>query len=262
LSILKKPVSRLVLTLALLSGTAVAAAETLTVAAAASMKPAFTDLIADFTSTRAEDRIEAVYGASGKFATQIANGAPFGMFLSADTEFPEKLAQQGHTAGKPRVYAIGQLVLWSRKKELATLALQDLPKAAINKFAIANPATAPYGERAREALQKAGAWNALQGRLVLGENISQTAQFVDSGAAEAGLIALSLVTGPELRGKGAYSLVAVDQHAPLEQAFVLLKTGKNNPLAAAFADYLLTPRAQAIMKRYGFSAPANSVGKP
>lgn len=232
-----------------------ARADTLNVAVAANLKAAFTELAADFQRAHPGDTVEANYGSSGKFAAQIANGAPFEMFFSADTDFPRRLAGQGLTAGEPRVYAVGHLVLWSRDTKTGRLPLKKLPAAIKGKFAIANPATAPYGVRAQEALQHEGVLEALQSRLVLGENITQTAQFIDTGAADAGLIALSQVLGPELRDKGAWTRIPDDWHQPLEQACVILKPGEGKPLPKAFADYMGTKPARKILARYGYDAP-------
>lgn len=233
----------------------VAHADTVTVAVAANMKFAFGELAAAFERVRPGDTVEVTYGSSGKLAAQIRNGAPFDLFFAADTTYPQALADQGLTAGAPRPYAVGHLVLWSRQAALGQLPLNQLPKAAIRKFAIANPGVAPYGLRAREALQKAGAWEALQPKLVLGESIAQTAQFIDTGAADAGIIALSLVLGPELAGQGTWTRIPDNTHAPLTQGYVILKRAEGNALAAAFAAYVASPAAQAILKRYGFDAP-------
>lgn len=230
-------------------------AETLNVAVAANMKFAFSELEADFERAHPGDNLDVTYGASGKFTTQISNGAPFDLFFSADTTYPQALADQGLTVGAPRPYAVGHLVLWSRQAALGKLPLKQLPTAAIRKFAIANPGVAPYGLRAREALQKAGAWEALQPKLVLGESIAQTAQFIDTGAADAGIIALSLVLGPELAGQGTWTRIPDNTHAPLTQGYVILKRAEGNALAAAFAAYVASPAAQAILKRYGFDVP-------
>lgn len=230
-------------------------AESITVAVASNMKPAFTDLIADYTATHPGDVIEVTYGSSGKLATQIANGAPFDLFFSADTVYPAALAKAGLTTGRQQVYAVGHLVLWSLTPQLGKLPLKILPGVVINKFAIANPATAPYGKRAQEALQHEGAWDALKDKLVLGDNISQTAQFVDTGAADAGIIALSLVMGPELKGKGTWTRIPEAWHQPLDQGFVVLKPAANKALAKDFAEYVKGKPAQLIMYRYGFDAP-------
>jgi molybdate transport system substrate-binding protein len=235
--------------------TATAGADTLNVAVAANLKAAFSELAADFQRVHPGDIVEPNFGSSGKFAAQIANGAPFEMFFSADTDFPRKLADQGLVAGEPRVYAIGHLVLWSLDRERGTLPLKQLPAAIKGKLAIANPATAPYGLRAQEALQHEGVLEALQPKLVLGENITQTAQFVDTGAADAGIIALAQVLGPELRDKGSWTRIPDDWHQPLEQAYAILKPGADKRLPKAFADYMATPPARAILERYGYDTP-------
>lgn len=230
-------------------------AETISVAVAANMKSAFTELEKDFERAHPGDSLEVTYGSSGKFAAQIANGAPFAMFFSADTVYPRELVGKGLTVGAARPYAVGHLVLWSLRPELGNLDLKQLPNAAIHKFAIANPATAPYGQRAREALQREGVWDAMQPKLVLGESIAQTAQFIDTGAADAGIVALSLVLGPELSGKGSWYRIPDKWHQPLEQSFVILKRAERSALTKAFADYMMTRPARSILKQYGFDAP-------
>lgn len=227
----------------------------LTVAAAADLKYAMAEVVQGFRAAHAGDDIELVYGSSGKFLTQIVNGAPFDMYFSADIEYPRKLEMMGLTASETRPYAFGRIVLWSLKSELGKLDLNVLPKSAVAKFAVANPQHAPYGRRAREALQHEGVWEAMRGKLVLGENIAHTAQFVDSGAADAGIVALSLVLSPVMQGKGAWTLIPAEWHAPLEQGFVITRRAADNPLARAFADYMATESARAVMRRYGFVLP-------
>lgn len=232
-----------------------AQAGTLRVAVTASMKSAFTALAADFGKANPGDTVTVTYGSSGKLVAQVANGAPFDLFFSADMTYPQALVAQGHAAGPVHPYAVGHLVLWSLQPGLAQLPLEKLADAPIRRFAIANPGVAPYGERAREALQRAGAWGALEPKLVLGENITQAAQFIDTGAADAGLIALSLVLGPELQGRGHWSRVPDDVHEPLLQGYVVLRRAQANPLAARLAAYLAGAPAQRILARYGFDAP-------
>lgn len=232
-----------------------ARSETLTIAAAADLKYAMAELVGVFRAARPGDRIEVIYGSSGKFFTQISNGAPFDLYFSADIAYPRELERKGLAAGRTRPYAFGRIVLWSLKPELARAPLKDLPRAAIRKFAIANPQHAPYGLRAREALQHQGVWEAMQARLVLGENIAHTAQFVDSGAADAGIVALSLVLSPTLQGRGAWTLIPAEWHAPLEQGYVITRRAAANRLAADFAGYMATEPARAVMRRYGFMLP-------
>ena len=235
-----------------------AKAEELTIAAAADLKFAMAEVVENFRVQHPADKIEVIYGSSGKFLTQIENGAPLDLYFSADIAYPRELESKGLVAGTAQPYAVGRIVLWSLKPELAKVTLQKLPQAAISKFAIANPLHAPYGKRAQEALQHAGVWEAMQAKLVLGENIAHTAQFVDSGAAEAGIVALSLVLSPALQGKGTWTLIPVDWHAPLEQGFIITQRAAKNPLAKQFADYITSESARAVMRRYGFVLPGEA----
>lgn len=228
----------------------------LTIAAAADLKYAMAEIADAFRASHPGDKVEVVYGSSGKFHTQVQNGAPFDLFFSADIAYPKELEKMGLAASVTKPYAFGRIVLWSPKPELAKLPLKSLPSSpAIRKFAIANPDHAPYGRRAQEALEHEGAWEAMKPKLVLGENIAHTAQFVDSGAAEAGIVALSLVKSPSLAGKGAWTLIPAEWHQPLEQGYVVTARAKNNPLAKAFAQYMEQPAARAVMRRYGFVLP-------
>lgn len=242
-------------TLAALALVTPAQAEKLTIAAAADLKFAMVELVDKFRLTRPGDQIEVIYGSSGKFFTQIQNGAPFDMYFSADIQYPRTLEKDGLAASKTRPYAVGRIVLWSLKPELAKTALKDLPKASIRKFAIANPLHAPYGARAEEALVHQGVWAAMEPKLVLGENIAHTAQFVDSGAADAGIVALALVMAPNMMGKGAWTLIPDTWHAPLEQGYVITQRAAANPLAKDFASYMTSEPARAVMRRYGFVLP-------
>ncbi len=230
-----------------------AAGADLRIAAASDLRYALDELLPGFRAAHPGRRIEVIYGASGKLATQIRHGAPFDVFLSADIAFPRALVDDGFAAGPVRRYGVGRLVLWSRDAALAATPLAELPRAAgLRPVARATPRHAPYGQRAAEALRHAGAWEPLQGRLVLGDNIAQAAQFVDSGAADAGLIALSIVLAPGLAGRGHWALIPAGWHAPLEQGHVITAHGAGKALAAAFVAHLDTPAAQALMRRYGF----------
>jgi molybdate transport system substrate-binding protein len=231
------------------------AAGTLTIAAAADLKFAMAEVVEQFRATHPSARVEVIYGSSGKFLTQITNGAPFDMYFSADIAYPRELERKGLTTGATRSYAIGRLVLWSLQPELANTPLQALPQSAIRKYAIANPQNAHYGRRAQEVLEPHGVWEAMRPKLVLGENIAHTAQFVDSGAAEAGIVALALVLSPTMTGKGTWTLIPAAWHAPLEQGYVITRRAAGNPLAATFADYMSSTPARAIMRRYGFTLP-------
>lgn len=247
--------SALVVVMSMLMGSAHAGGS-LRIAAAADLKYAMAEMVELFRASHPEDKVEVIYGSSGKFHAQIRNGAPFDLYFSADSAYPKDLHARGFTATEPRSYAVGRIVLWSLQPDLGRLPLRDLAsRTEIRKFAIANPLHAPYGVRAKEALQHEGVWDLLEPRLVLGENIAHAAQFVDSGAAAAGIVALSLVKSPALQGKGDWTLIPAQWHTPLEQAYVITARAKANELAAAFARFVETPPAREVMGRYGFTLP-------
>jgi molybdate transport system substrate-binding protein len=252
-------------TLALIAFLALAgqaqAGEKITVAAAADLKFAMDEMIAAFERANPGDRVDAVYGSSGKFRTQIEQGAPYDLYFSADIAYPRALAAAGFAATETRPYALGRLVLWSPVMDAGGMKLADLAAPGIKRIAIANPKHAPYGKRAEEALRAAGVWDKVAGKLVLGENIAQTAQFVQTGNAQVGLIALSLALNPELAGRGRYALIPENLHQPLEQGFIVTKRAEHNGLARRFVDYMGKPEARAVMVRYGFALPAGAADK-
>jgi len=230
----------------------------ITIAAAADLKFALEEIIVAFRQANPGEQIETVYGSSGKFHTQIRQGAPFDLFFSADIEYPRLLAKEGLSASSPKHYALGRIVLWSSSRDAGKLSLADLADPAIRKIAIANPKHAPYGRRAEEALRAAGVWDKVESRLVMGENIAQTAQYVQTGNADVGLIALSLALSKELAARGGYALVPDSLHRPLEQGFIITKRAAGNPLAKQFADYIGSAEARRIMARWGFTLPRDA----
>lgn len=246
-------------TLAMSAGPAWAQAAPPTVAAAANVKPAIEELAALFEQQPGGGRLRLVFGSSGNFVAQILQGAPFHLFVSADEATVFRLADAGRTEDRGRVYALGRLVLLAPKgsplqvdpelKDLAA-ALRD---GRVTKLAIANPEHAPYGQRAREALQHAGLWELAQPKLVVAENVSQAVQFAMSGSAQGGFVAYSLAQVPAVAQIGRYALVPASFHAPLTQRMALIKGAP--PLARAFHDFLLTPAAQAVWQRHGFAPP-------
>jgi molybdate transport system substrate-binding protein len=240
----------------LLAYSAVGYAAPLTVAMAANVKYAFDDLAAEF---KKETGIEAqgVFGSSGKIISQVKNGAPFDVFLSADTEFAEALFKDGLAVEKPRVYVYGVLVLWTTKDFDLSKGLPLLADAAVQKIAIANPKLAPYGRAAMQAVEHAKLNALVEPKLVYGESISQTVQFVDSGAADIGFVAKSLVVAPELAGKGKWVDVPRDSYEPIAQAVVVLKHGSDTQSGNAhkFVDFLFTPKARAIFEKFGYVLP-------
>jgi molybdate transport system substrate-binding protein len=248
----------ILLLLAIAFTPATLAAQKITIAAASDLKSCLDEVAANFRKAHAGDEIEVVYGSSGKFKTQIEQGAPFDLFFSADIAFPRDLLKANLAVGEVHPYATGRLVLWSKTIDATTLKVADLTRADIQKIAIANPQHAPYGERAEEALRAGGIWEQVESKLVFGENIAQTAQFAESGNAQVGMIALSLVLGPEMAGKGSYNLVPDSLHQPLEQGFVITKRAADNRLARAFADYMGSQQTRAVMVRYGFALPGEA----
>ena len=229
-------------------------ADTIVVAAAADLKFCLDEIVADFERAEPGAKIEVVYGSSGNFSTQIEQDAPFDLFFSADSAYPEKLAR----AGKVREvtpYAVGRIVLWSATRDARRMTLADLAKPDVRRIAIANPQHAPYGQRAQQALTAAGVWYAVKDKIVYGENIAQTATFAETGNADVGIIALSLARNPALAAKGGYAEIPADLHAPLRQAFALTARGADKPLARRFAAYVQAPAARSVMARYGFALP-------
>ncbi|HET6256923.1 MAG TPA: molybdate ABC transporter substrate-binding protein [Puia sp.] len=226
------------------------------VAAAADLKFAMDSLVAAFSKKNPDIDVRVVYGSSGNFFQQIGNGAPFDMFFSADIDYPKQLKAKNLTASDIHLYGIGQLVLWSKTLDPNLDKMNTLLLPSVKKIAIANPAHAPYGGRAAEALQYYRLYDRIKDKLVMGENIAQTAQYAQSGAADVGIIALSLALSPAMQQSGGkWWLIPADSHRPLEQGFVLLPHAKDNKGAAQLMNYITTSEAKDILKSFGFSQP-------
>jgi len=221
------------------------------VAAAADLKFAMDSLVKAF-STGNDISIKLVYGSSGNFYEQISNDAPFDIFFSADLGYPQKLEQQHKTLTPIKPYGTGQLVLWSKKLDPSKEGMNTLLLPSVTHIAIANPAHAPYGQRAEESLKHYQLYDKVRGKLVIGENISQTAQFASTGAADVGIIALSLALSPQLQKEGKYWLIPPATHQPLQQGFVLLQHAKDNEGAKKFAAFIESAGAKNILKHFGF----------
>jgi molybdate transport system substrate-binding protein len=233
-----------------------ASAAPLTVAVAANVKYAFDDLAAEFKKDTGIE-VQGVFGSSGKIAAQVKSGAPFDVFLSADTDTPETLFKEGWAIAKPRVYANGVLVLWTTKDIDLSKGLPLLAEAGVQKVAIPNPKLAPYGRAAIQALESAKLKAAVEPKLVYGESIAQAAQFVESGAADIGFNAKSIMLSPEMAGKGKWVEVQKGSYEPIAQAVVILKHGAETQSEASrkFVDFLFTPKARAIFEKYGYLLP-------
>lgn len=229
-------------------------AQKITVAVAANMQYAMEALIKEFKKTD-NTKIEVVLGASGKLTQQIMQSAPFDIFISADTSFPQKLADAGFAAQPPKVYAQGLLVLWTAKNNVQPKAdLKILLNETIQHIAIANPKTAPYGAAAEFILKKYGLYNQVSSKLVTGESISQTSQFIATQAADIGFTAKSIVISDEMKGKGKWIELNPKDYPPINQAAVLLKYAQENNAATAnkFYNFLFSPQAKAIYKNFGY----------
>lgn len=233
-------------------------AQPLRVAAAASLQGVLDEAAAAFERAHPGTKVELSYGASGSLAAQIQQGAPFDLFLAADLVYPAKAAENGHGRGAVFPYATGRLALWVRKDlglDPAREGLALLRDARIAHIALANPKLAPYGAAAEAALRSAGLWDTLQAKLVFGGNIAQAAQYLQTGAAEAGFIAASEARHQDLQAAGAAWTVPGSLHPPLTQGGLLLTNGSAPAAAEAFAAFLRSAEGQALFARAGFGAP-------
>jgi molybdate transport system substrate-binding protein len=235
----------------------VAAAEELTIAAASDLNFAFKDIVAEYEKTSGH-HVKLSLGSSGNFYAQIQNGAPFDLYFSADIGYPKKLEEAGLTVpGSLYRYAIGRIVIWTGHESNINVAkgFDALREPNIKKIAIANPKHAPYGRAAVAAMEHFNVYGQVKDRLVFGENISQAAQFVESGACDIGVIALSLALAPTMKTRGAYWEVPESAHPPLEQGAAILKSSKHQDAAKQFIEFLQGVKGQEIMTRYGFTLP-------
>jgi molybdate transport system substrate-binding protein len=243
----------------LLSGTLAlpGLARDLRVAAATDLTYCIKDLDAAFKTANPDIDVLVTTGASGKLAAQIQNGAPFEVFLSADLAYPRKLADAGLADRNSLFpYATGQIALWIIEPTLnVAKGLSLLTDPGIAKVGIANPAVAPYGRAARAALEKEAVWNAVRPKLVMSDDIYQTAQLVQAGSADAGIVALSLLKAPAMKDVGKYWLIPTGNYAPIEQAAVLTSKGKDNPDAQRYMAFLRSPEAQGIFEKCGYLPP-------
>ena len=242
--------------LALLSTTVLAHAEPLTVAIAANLKYVFDDLATEF---KKETGIEtqSVLNASGKIATQVRNGAPFDVFMSADMEFPEGLYKEGYAVTPPKPYVYGLLVLWTQKDVDLAKGVAGLADASVGKVAIANPKVAPFGKQALKALDYYKVRGSVEPKLVYGESITQVSQYVDTKAADVGFSAKSIVVAPETAGKGKWVEVPAESYDPIAQGVVILKHGSetNGEAARKFYGFVLSEKARAIFAKNGYKLP-------
>jgi molybdate transport system substrate-binding protein len=230
----------------------------LSVAAAANLVYALNALNAEFMRANPDVAVRCTTGASGSLVAQITHGAPYDILLSADRGFPKALINAGQADAKSlTVFAVGRLVLWTTRPGVD---IADIGAAVrsplIRRLAVANVDAAPYGKAAEEALKALGAWDEARAKMVVGENISQTAQFVETGNADAGFVALSIVLSPSLRGRGRWTEVPAALHEALEQCAVITTRGAANPAAPRYVAFLRGAAARKILDAFGYGMPS------
>jgi molybdate transport system substrate-binding protein len=246
----------------LTSGTAASpgdgAAREISVGAAADLSIVMPEIAQAYERTSGV-AVKLSFAASGALTQQIENGAPFDVFFSADMDYPKQLIADGKADGSTLYrYAVGQLVLWAQASsplDLEAKGMDVLLDPSVQKIAIANPQHAPYGRAAVAALKHYGLYEKVTDRLVLGENIAQTAQFVESGNAQVGFVALAHASAPAMKGKGKYWKLPADAYPALDQGAVVISHSPHAQDAEAFLKYMKTPEALAVLRNYGFTAP-------
>jgi molybdate transport system substrate-binding protein len=229
------------------------------VAAAADLRFAMDNLIEDFHEAQPEIEVKVSFGSSGNFYAQLRNRAPFDIYFSADASYPRQLQEEGIIRkGSFFLYAVGQIVVWAPKSsalDIENRGIHALQDPGIRHIAIANPKHAPYGRAAEAALRSLGLYDKVQGKLVFGENVAQTLQFVQTGAADVGIVALALALAPQLRETGKYWQVPLDAYPRMEQGGGILAYAANPDGAEEFRQFVLSARGQDILHRYGFFLP-------
>lgn len=255
--ITKKSLFSILMALMLLAFGTAKAQQKITIVAAANLKIALDSINTVFKKHNPTIDSQITYGASGKLFEQISNGAPFDLFFSADMDYPNQLKEKKLSTSEIKMYAIGKLAIWSKKTDPNKRKINSLFDANVRKIAIGNPATAPYGEKAVESLKFFKVYDKVKSKLVFGENITQAAQFVTTGAADIGIIALSLVLTPNMQKEGGkYYIIPQKSHSVLEQGCVLLKHAQGNANAVKFYNFISSKKAIAILKYYGYDTKA------
>jgi molybdate transport system substrate-binding protein len=231
------------------------------VAAASDLKFAFNEVVNEFKKRHPEIQVDTTFGSSGNFFAQLSNKAPFDIFLSADIEYPDKLIEQGDGLKESRFfYAVGHIGIWVLNEstlELEKNGIAVLSNPGVKKIATANPRFAPYGRAAEAALKHFQIYDSIRNKLVFGENIAQTAQFVESGAADVGIISASLAASSQLRDKGRFWLMSTDSYPALVQGGVIVSWAKDREACDRLRLFITSTDGQAILKKYGFARPAN-----
>lgn len=243
----------LFITLAILLSVLNASAQKVNVAAAANLRYVLEEIKTAYVKQNPKAKVTLTFGSSGTLVQQISNGANFDFFMAADDEFPLKLKEKGLTTGSINVYAYGKLALYSTTLPVDKTGLEVLKNSGVKKIAIANPETAPYGERSVELLKSLKLYDDLKSKIVIAENISAAAQYAFTGNTELGFVALSLALAPEMNGKGSYYIVPQKLYKPIAQACVLIKKSTVNTEAAKFRRFVLSPVNKAIWEKYGYT---------
>ncbi len=226
--------------------------QTVKVAAAANLRFVFDEIKSTYIQANPKSSVSAIFGSSGALLQQILNGAEFDVFMAADNSFPVKLKDQGAASGEMKVYARGKLVLWSNTLDVSK-GLDFLTDPSVKRIAVAKPELAPYGDRAIVCLKQAGLFEKVKDKIIYADNISQTAQFAQTGNAEVAFLALSLTLTPDM--KGSVYLIDPKMYKPVEQAMILVKGWKVNPEAAKFMKFVLSPQSKLIFEKYGYIVP-------
>lgn len=229
-----------------------ASAQKVNVAAAANLRYVLEEIKTAYVKKYPKAKVNLTFGASGTLVQQISNGANFDFFMAADNEFPVKLKAKGLTTGAISTYAFGKLVLYSTTLPVDKKGLEILKDPSVKKIAVANPATAPYGDRAMELLKNLKLTETLKDKVVIAENISAAAQFAFTGNTELGFIALSLALAPDMDGKGNYYLIPASMYKPIEQSCVLIKTAQVNTEAARFRNFVLSAETKVFWDKWGY----------
>jgi molybdate transport system substrate-binding protein len=235
------------------------APRTLAVAAAADLQFAMAELVTQFLAQHPDILVAATYGSSGNFYAQLSQRAPFDLFFSADAVFPARLTADGLTvANSEFVYGVGRLVVWVPRGsplDVERLGLTALTQSAVRRIAIANPKHAPYGRAAEAAMRALGVYDRVRAKLVFGDNVAQAAQFVQTGAADVGILALSLAMAPPMREAGVYWEIPATAYPSMVQAAVILRSTRQPEAAQQFCDFVRSAAGQSSLARYGFTRP-------
>lgn len=243
---------RLFILLAALVLTFSAGAQAIKVAAAANLRFALEEIKSAYLKANPNDQIEITFGSSGALTQQILNGAGFDVFLAADKKYPEKVKAEGMAAGEVKTYAFGKLVIWSNSLDVSK-GLEMLTDPAVKRIAVAKPELAPYGDRAIECLKYYHLFDQVKDKIVYADNISQAAQFAQTGNAEVGFLAYALTMAPDM--KGSVFVVDPKSYKPVEQGLVQIKKWEMNPKAAKFVKFVLSSDCKPIFEKYGYLVP-------